>query len=62
MNTQSADEYDFEHTPSLFFDHPHQAWLKDGKYIPCGHSNRPACGCYGTIHAGETVAADAEVE
>ena len=65
MYTQeiATDEYQFEHAPSAYgFDYRHQAWVKDGKYISCGHGNKPACGCYGAIHAGEPIAADAEVE
>lgn len=37
---------------TLFFDHDNQAWVMDGLYIGCCHSQR--CGCYGKLHAGET--------
>ena len=43
------------------FDYKHQAWVEDGRYVACGHPDRPACGCYGSVHAGETIAADAEL-
>jgi hypothetical protein len=32
-----------------------QAWVKDGKYIRCGHPEAMACGCYGREHAGSPV-------
>ena len=34
------------------YDYENQAWLKDGKYIKCGHTND--CECYGKKHEGET--------
>ncbi len=39
---------------SIWFDYTNQAWVKAGVYIACGHREQPACGCYGSIHAGET--------
>ena len=40
------------------FDYDKQAWVKDGKYLRCGHPDstdgRPIkCGCYGRAHEGE---------
>jgi hypothetical protein len=40
------------------FDYVKQAWVKDGKYLRCGHPDstdgRPIkCGCYGRAHEGE---------
>lgn len=59
---QQANEIEHRATQQPQFDYKNQAWLMNGKYIPCGHPNRPACGCYGAIHAGEPIAADAEIE
>ena len=39
------------------FDYDHQAWVKDGVYVRCGHPG-VACECYGRLHAGEPVASD----
>jgi hypothetical protein len=36
------------------YDYEHQAWVKDGKYIACGHPGGMNCGCYGRLHAGES--------
>lgn len=33
------------------FDYDRQAWVKDGRYVRCGHTN--PCDCYGTAHEGE---------
>ncbi len=35
------------------YDYINQAWVKDGRYIACGHTESMACGCYGRIHAGK---------
>lgn len=42
------------------FDYARQAWVKDGKYIRCGHPESTTCGCYGRDHAGESVICDVE--
>lgn len=44
-NGQLRDGYDYEN----------QAWVKDGKYITCGHPESMACQCYGKLHEGEDV-------
>lgn len=43
------------------YDYVHQAWVRDGRYVRCGHPASMNCTCYGRLHAGEPVAADAEV-
>ena len=43
------------------YDYVHQAWVRDGKYVRCAHPVSMNCSCYGRLHAGEPVAADAEV-
>jgi hypothetical protein len=35
------------------FDYQNQAWVVDGKYVKCGHSETMRCSCYGRIHEGE---------
>ena len=42
------------------FDYARQAWVKDGKYITCGHPYAMVCGCYGRAHQGEPVITDVE--
>jgi len=37
------------------FDYERQAWIKDGKYVRCGHPESMDCGCYGRLHEGEAV-------
>lgn len=33
------------------YDYKNQAWVRDGKYIRCGHPG--VCSCYGKAHEGE---------
>lgn len=35
------------------YDYEKQAWVTDGRYVECGHSQGMKCGCYGRKHAGE---------
>jgi hypothetical protein len=35
------------------YDYKNQAWVIDGKYVKCGHSEGMNCKCYGKIHYGE---------
>lgn len=44
------------------YDYKNQAWVKDGLYQDCGHpaSFGDRC-CFASIHAGEPIAADAEI-
>ncbi|KKN83830.1 hypothetical protein LCGC14_0294830 [marine sediment metagenome] len=37
------------------FDYERQAWVKDGRYIRCGHQEKMDCRCYGRLHEGERV-------
>ena len=36
-----------------FYDYENQAWVKDGKYVRCGHPDYMGCKCFGKIHEGE---------
>jgi hypothetical protein len=43
----------FGFTPeAVSFDYHNQAWVKDGRYVRCGHPG-DSCNCYGRIHEGE---------
>lgn len=35
------------------YDYENQAWVKDGKYVRCGHPDSMNCNCFGKIHEGE---------
>lgn len=39
----------------LEYDYLNQAWVNDGKYLPCNHLWRTCDLCYGTQHEGEPV-------
>lgn len=48
------------------YDYTNQAWVRDGRYVACGHVPVPAtgkyiCDCYGRLHQGEQIAIDADV-
>ena len=34
------------------YDYDRQAWVKEGRYIRCGHPEAMKCSCYGRIHEG----------
>jgi hypothetical protein len=38
------------------YDYINQSWVKDGRYIACGHPDTMTCDCYGRKHTGETTA------
>ena len=44
------------------YDYENQAWVVDGRYIPCGHPADMDCGCYGRSHAGEKTKTLKEME
>ncbi len=35
-----------------FYDYDNQAWVKNGRYVKCGHPSKMT-GCYACEHAGE---------
>lgn len=43
------------------YDYRNQAWVVDGRYVACSHPASMKCDCYGTMHAGELLAANADV-
>lgn len=42
---------------ATYYDYANQAWIRNGKYIRCGHPENMNCGCYGRTHEGEQVGA-----
>lgn len=52
MSRTSNDEYK---NGALFngYDYSRQAWVREGKYVRCGHPETMRCGCYGRAHEGE---------
>lgn len=43
------------------FDYVHQAWVKDGRYVRCGHPDSMACDCFGRTYEGMTVSEVADI-
>jgi hypothetical protein len=41
-------------TNALWFDYEARAWVKDGRYVRCGHPEAMNCRCYGKRHEGES--------
>lgn len=35
------------------YDYKNQAWVRNGRYVRCGHADEMNCGCYGREHEGE---------
>ena len=57
MSRTSNDQRDANGNLINGYDYANQAWVVDGKYVRCGHSEDNDCGCFGREHAGETVLA-----
>jgi hypothetical protein len=55
MSRLSNDQRDANGNIINGYDYDHQAWVKDGKYVRCGHPESMDCGCFGREHAGEPV-------
>lgn len=53
MSRQSADHYK-EGRLIDGYDYVNQSWVKEGRYITCGHPDTMKCDCYGRKHTGET--------
>lgn len=45
----------------LQYDYTNQAWVRDGKYLPCNHDLMFPCMCFGRAHAGEAVKNSPEI-
>lgn len=56
MSRQSNDQYEAGRLINGF-DYKNQAWVKDGKYVRCGHPESMNCGCYGREHEGQSTKA-----
>ncbi len=37
------------------YDYDNQAWVRDGKYVSCGHPESMTCQCFGKLNAGKAV-------
>ena len=48
----SKDEYR-ENKLYNGYDYENQAWVKEGKYIRCGHPDSMNCNCYGRLNEGK---------
>ena len=35
------------------YDYKNQVWIKNGKYVNCGHPENMNCNCFGRKHANE---------
>lgn len=51
MARASVDQYNAKGLLINGFDYINQAWVKDGRYVDCGHPQ--VCNCYGHLHMGE---------
>jgi hypothetical protein len=61
MSRTSNDQLDSNGKLVNGFDYQNQAWVKDGRYVRCGHPEAMNCGCFGKRFAGLTVADAADV-
>ena len=52
MARQSSDQYDEKGFLVNGFDYVHQAWVKNGRYVRCGHPEIMRCNCWGRIYEG----------
>jgi len=54
MSRMSRDEYRYG---CLYngYDYENQAWVRNGRYVCCGHPATVDCRCYGRLHQGEAV-------
>ena len=60
MSRLSQDEFDGQGVLLNGFDYNNQAWVKDGKYLRCGHPESMTCGCFGRTHEGKPVRVSVE--
>lgn len=44
-----------------YYDYERQAFVENGRYIRCAHSESMDCQCYGKLHEGETAPTYAEL-
>ena len=52
MSRQSNDQYKDGRLINGY-DYDNQAWVRNGRYVRCGHPESMDCSCYGKVHAGE---------
>ena len=51
MSRESRNEVAPDGSLRSGYDYERQAWVKDGRYVRCGHVD--PCRCYGRLHEGE---------
>jgi hypothetical protein len=52
MSRTSTDQYSNGRLINGY-DYDNQAWVRNGRYVRCGHPGAMDCGCYGRKHQGE---------
>lgn len=50
-----------EYTALNGYDYRNQAWVTNGRYVACSHPATMKCDCFGTVHAGQPIKANADV-
>lgn len=58
---EEREHYQWDAEIQEGYDYRNQAWVVDGRYVACSHPASMKCNCYGTVHAGEPLAANADV-
>lgn len=53
--TRTNGEYSDDDKLINGYDYDRQVWVKDGKYLHCGHPEEMGCKCYDKEHEGEAV-------
>ena len=48
---KARDSHGTNYDKGLRFNYEHQAWVRYGRYVRCGHETK--CQCYGRLHEGE---------
>ena len=43
------------------YDYTHQAWVRNGRYVRCGHPASMPCDCFGRKNAGQPLRPNAQV-
>jgi hypothetical protein len=54
MSRVSVDQYDSDSRLVNGFDYINQAWVQNGVYTGCNHSEELACRCWARLNAGKT--------
>lgn len=60
MSRQSNDEYRDGRLINGY-DYINQAWVKNGRYVRCGHPETMNCRCFGRKFEGEETVVDTDL-